>query len=266
MPSDGFTGSEPHCDAGRRPRAPGTLAVVADLITGPLFLWGAGAGLVGLLLSYGLRRREPDWGLVWGAAVVTALAATGFFRGGLVGSGPRGASSPLWHIAMAVLAVMFAAYGIQRLRTNWVGAIAVTVTIGGIWATVPDTERAAILIGVTAALAWAWWPTDWASPRFAGSLVIGLLLAWVALRGGEGRETGLLGALGSMTMLGWSAFALPQSRPGLVLLGHVALVAVWSRWAGLSTSSLTALAIGVSASVAVALVLQLVNRLMSRQA
>ena len=266
MPSVGFTGSEPHCDAVRRPRTPGTLTALSSLITGAPFLWGAGAGLVGLLLSYRLRERSPDWGLVWGVAVVAALAAAGFLRGGLVGSGSRGPSTPLWHIAIAVLAVIFAAYGIQRLRTNWVGASAVAVTIGGIWATVPDTERAAILIGVTAALAWAWWPADWASPRVAGSLVIGLILAWVALRGGVGRETGLLGALGSVTMLGWSAFALPQARPGLTLIGHVALVAVWSRWAGLSTSSLTALAIGISASVAVALVLHLVNRLMSRQA
>lgn len=241
------------------------MTALSSLITGAPFLWGAGAGLAGLLLSYRLRHRSPDWGLVWGAAVVIALVATGLLQGGVVGSGPRGPSTPLWEIAIAVLAAIFAVYGIQRLRTKWVGAIAVAVTIGGIWATVPDTERAAILIGVTAALAWAWWPAEWASPRFAGSLVIGFILAWVALRGGAGRETGLLGALGSMAMLGWSAYALPEARPGLTIAGHVVLVAVWSRWAGLSTSSATALAIGVSASLAVALVLQLVSHLMGRQ-
>jgi hypothetical protein len=221
--------------------------------------------LISLLLSYGLRKRSPDWGLVWGAAVVIAFVATGLLRGGVAGSGPRGASTPLWQIAISVLAALFAAYGIKRLRPGWVGAFAVAATIGGIWATVPDTERAAVLIGVTAALAWAWWPAEWASPRFAGSLAIGLLLAWVALRGGEGRETGWIGAVGSMATLGWSAFVLPESPRGLILAGHVALVAVWSRWAGLSTSSATALAIGVSASLAVALVLQLVSRLMGRQ-
>jgi hypothetical protein len=220
--------------------------------------------LIGLLSSYGLRKRSPDWGLVWGAAVVATIVATGLLRGGL-GSGPRGASTPLWQIAIAVLAALFAAYGIQRLRPGWVGAFAVAVTIGGIWGTVPDTERAAVLIGVTAALAWAWWPAEWASPRLAGSLMIGLLLAWVALRGGVGRETGWIGAVGSMAMLGWSAFALPEAPPGLILAGHVVLVAVWSRWAGLSTSSATALAIGVSASLAVALVLHLVSRLIGRQ-
>ncbi len=241
------------------------MTAVADLITGTPFLWGAGTGLVGLVFAFGLRKRSPDWGLVWGAAVVIAFVATGLLRGGVVGTGPRGGSTPLWQIAIAVLAAVIAAYGIQQLRTGWVGAFAVAITIGGIWATVPDTERAAVLIGVTAALAWAWWPAVWASPRFAGSLVVGLLLAWVALRGGVGRETGLIGAVGSIAMLGWTAFALPDAPPGLILAGHVALVAVWSRWAGLSTSSVTALLIGTSASLAVALVLQLANRLMSRQ-
>jgi hypothetical protein len=242
------------------------LTAVADLITGTPFLWGAGAGLIGLLSTYGLRKRAPDWGLVWGAAVVIAFVATGLLRGGLAGTGPRGAPTPLWQIALAFLVALVAAYGIQRLRIGWVGAFAVAVTIGGIWATVPDTERAAVLIGVTATLAVAWWPAEWASPRVAGSLVIGLVLAWVALRGGVGRETGWIGAMGSMATLGWTAFALPDAPPGLTLAGHVALVAVWSRWAGLSTSSVTALTIGVSASLTVALGLHLVSRRLRRQA
>ncbi|CAN5747743.1 hypothetical protein BH23ACT4_BH23ACT4_15310 [soil metagenome] len=241
------------------------MTVVADLITGTPFLWGAGTGLVGLLLSYGLRKLSVDWGLVWGAAVVVAFVGTGLLRGGFSGSGPRGASTPLWQVAITLLAALFAAYGIQRLRPNWVGAFAVAATIAGIWATVPDTERAAVLIGVTAAVAWAWWPAEWAAPRFAGSLIVGLLMAWVALRGGVGRETGWIGAVGSMSMLGWSALALPAMPPGLILAGHVVLVGIWSRWAGLSTSSATALVIGVTASLAVALVLHLVSRLIGRQ-
>lgn len=241
------------------------MTALADLISGTPFLWGAGAGLAGLLLSYAWRNRTADWGLVWGAAVAIAFVATGLFRGG-VGTGPRGASTPLWQIAIAVLAALFASYGLRRLRPDWVGAFALAATVGGIWATVPDTERAAVLVGVTAAVAWAWWPARWASPRVVGSLVIGLLLAWVALRGGAGRETGMIGAVGSISMLGWTAFALPDSPPGLVLAGHVVLVGVWSRWAGLSTSSATALAIGISASLAVALVLHLVTRLLGRQA
>jgi len=242
------------------------LTAIADLISGTPFLWGAGAGLVGLLLAYGLRKRSADWGLVWGAAVIIALGATGLLRGGLIGSGPRGGSTPLWQMAIAVLAALFAAYGIPRLQPACVGAFALAATIGGIWATVPDTERAAVLVGATAAVAWAWWPAKWAAPRVAGSVVVGLLLAWGALRGGVGRETGWIGAVGAMSMLGWTSFAFPDAPPGLILAGHVILVAVWSRWAGLTTSSTTALVIGVSASLAVALVLHLVSRLLGRQA
>lgn len=239
------------------------MTAVSDLLTGTQFLWGAGAGLIGLLLSYGLRKRSPDWGLVWAAAVLAALVTTGLVRGGLAGSG-RGASTSLWQIGVAVLAALIAAYGIQRLRTGWVGPFALAITIGGIWATVPDTERAAVLIGVTAALAWAWWPARWSVPGVSGALALGLLLVWVALRGGVGRETGWIGAVGSIAMLGWSAFALPRAHPGLTLAGHAVLVAVWSRWAGLSNSSVTALAIGVATSLAIAFVLQVVSRLMSR--
>ncbi|MEX1093579.1 MAG: hypothetical protein WEF28_10535, partial [Acidimicrobiia bacterium] len=57
-----------------------------------------------------------------------------------------------------------------------------------------------------------------------------------------------------------------QHEPHAYYFCAAALVAIWSRWAGLSTSSVTALAIGVSASLAVALVLQLVSRLIGRQA
>jgi hypothetical protein len=156
---------------------------------------------------------------------------------------------------------LFAAYGIHKLRDGSLGAGAVAISIAGIWATVPDTERVAVLVGVTAALAWAWWPAKWGAPRLAGALAVGLIVAWVATRAGMGRETGFLGAMGSLAMLGWSASALPLAMPGLTLAGHAALVAVWSRWAGLSTSSGTAVMIGVAASLGVAIVLQIVHRL-----
>jgi hypothetical protein len=267
-PSGGSTGNEPRCETPHDCRlAPrGTLTAIADLIVSTPFLWGAGTGLIGLLLSYGLRNRTADWGLVWGAAVVAAFVTTGLLGGGLTGSGGRGSSAPLWQAALAVLVALFAACGIHQLRDGWAGAIAVAISIGGIWATVPDTERVAVLVGVTAVLAWAWWPASWATPRVAGALVVGLVMAWVATRGGVGRETGWIGAMGSLGMLGWSALALPRRQPGFMLAGHAVLVAIWSRWAGMSTSTPTALIIGLSAALAVALTLQVVSRVLPRSA
>lgn len=238
------------------------MTAISDLIVSAQFLSGAGAGVVGLLLLYGFRHRRPDWGLVWGAAAIIAMAITGLLRGGLTDSSARGASTvPLWHTALGLAIGFFAAYGIHKLRENWLGAGAVAISVAGVWATVPDTERVAVLVGVTAAVAWAWWPASWAAPRLAGALTVGLIAAWVATRAGVGRETGFIGAMGSLGMLGWSALALPPTMPGLALAGHAVLVAVWSRWAGLSTSSGTAVLIGVAASLGVAVVLQIVSRL-----
>jgi hypothetical protein len=156
---------------------------------------------------------------------------------------------------------VFAAYGIHKLREGWLGAGAVAISIAGVWATVPDTERVAVLLGVTAAMAWAWWPAKWAAPQLAGALAVGLIAAWVSTRAGVGRETGFIGAMGSLGMLGWSASALPRAMSGLTLAGHALLVVVWSRWAGISTSSSKAVMIGVAASLGVAIVLQVISRL-----
>jgi hypothetical protein len=238
------------------------LTAISDLIVSAQFLSGAAAGLVGLLLLYGFRHRRPDWGLVWGAAVIIALATTGLLRGGLTDSGSRGAATiPLWQTGLGLVVGVFAAYGIHKLREGSIGAGAVAISVAGVWATVPDTESVAVMVGVTAALAWAWWPAKWATPHLVGALAIGLIAAWVATRAGVGRETGFIGAMGSLGMLGWSALAFPRSMPGLALAGHAVLVAIWSRWAGLSTSSGTAVMIGVAASVGIAIVLQIVSRL-----
>lgn len=238
------------------------MTAISDLIVSAQFLTGAGAGIVGLVLLYGFRHRPPDWGLVWGGAVIIALATTGLLRGGLADSGSRGASAiPLWETGLGLVVGVFAAYGIHKLRDGWLGAGAVAISIAGVWATVPDTERVAVLLGVTAAIAWAWWPAKWAAPQLAGALAVGLIAAWVSTRAGVGRETGFIGAMGSLGMLGWSASALPRAMPGLTLAGHAALVVVWSRWAGLSTSSSKAVMIGVAASLGVAIVLQVISRL-----
>jgi hypothetical protein len=261
--SGGYIANGRSCDhpgTGSPPRSPETLTAISDLIVSAPFLSGAGAGLVGLLLLFGFRYRRPDWGLVWGAAVIIALATAGLLGDGLTGPGPRGAPSiPLWQTVLGLVVGVFAAYGILKLRHGSIGAGAVAVSIAGVWATVPDTERVAVLIGVTAALAWAWWPATWAAPRLVGALAIGLITAWVATRAGVGRETGFIGAMGSLGVLGWSALAFPRSMPGLTLAGHAVLVAIWSRWAGLSASSSTAVVIGLSASLGVATVLQVIS-------
>lgn len=235
------------------------MTAIVGLLTSTEFLIGAGIGLIGIGLLYVLQDRFADWGIVWGAAVILALGSTGSLILEEVNPSRRGSfASPLM-IAVAALVAGMAALGIWRLRTLWTGAPALAISIAGIWATVPDTERLAVLMGVTSVVVWAWWPARWAAPKAAGAMAVGLVAVWLATRGEIGRETGWIGAMGSVSTLGVSAFALPQAHRGRWLAGHFSMVVVWSRWAGLVDSNTRAIAIGVFASLAVIVISHLFN-------
>lgn len=236
------------------------MTAIVGLLTSTEFLAGAGIGLIGLGLLYALPVRFADWGIVWGAAVIGALASTGWLIIEEVNPARRGPPASPTMVTVAALVAGIAAFGIWRLRTNWIGAPAVAISIAGIWATVPDTERLAVLMGVTAVLIWAWWPANWAAPNAAGALAVGLITAWLVTRGEIGRETGWIGAVGSLSMLGVSAFGLPRHHNGLWLAGHFALVLVWSRWAGLLDSNTTAILTGVLATLGVVVISHLLSR------
>lgn len=230
------------------------------LLTSTEFLTGAGIGLIGLGLLYVLPDSFADWGIVWGAAVIVALGSTGSLILEEVNPSRRGPPASPLMVTVAALVAGTVALGIWRIRRHWIGAPAVAISIAGIWATVPDTEPLAVLMGVTAVLVWAWWPAKWAAPKAVGALAVGLIAAWLVTRGEIGRETGWIGAMGSLSMLGVSAFALPQAHSGVWLAAHFTLVVVWSRWAGLLDSNTTAIATGVFASLAIVAISHLFTR------
>lgn len=219
------------------------MRAVLDLITGRQFLIGIGLGLVGLTATYLLRHRKADWGLIWtgsGLAAV-AFANVGRFRFDAVFEAP-------WALVLAFLAAAVAAAGVMRLKNDLLVVPALAVTLGGIWATVPDTEKVGALLGVSAVLVWGWVGTGWSRPRPAGAFAFGLLAALAVLYGGLSRDTAMVGGLGSLASLGLCAFVLPAAKPAVWIPTHLALVLVWSRWAGLSDSLTTALSIGLVAS------------------
>ncbi|REK21483.1 MAG: hypothetical protein DWQ40_03975 [Actinobacteria bacterium] len=231
------------------------MGALIDLVSGRQFLTGAAAGLAGAVLALALRRWKPDWGLIWSLATLGVLWSLGLLRGlGSVGSG-RGASVSFLAVTAAALIAAVTAYGIWRSRDIETAGPAVAISIAGIWATVPDTERAAVLMGVSAVLVLAWWPLRWSKPASLGATGLALLLAWVALTDGAARDTGLIGALGSMAAITSSATLVPARRPWIWLLGHLVVVVTWSRVAGLMASPVAAIATGsiVTAAVVAAL-------------
>ncbi|MDH3189837.1 MAG: hypothetical protein OEM39_04255 [Acidimicrobiia bacterium] len=219
------------------------MTAVLDLITGRQFLIGIGLGLVGLTATYLLRHKKADWGLIWTGSglVAVAFANVGRFRFDAVFEAP-------WAFVPAILAAAVAASGVMRLKNDLLVIPALAVTLGGIWATLPDTEKVGALLGVSAVLVWGWVGTGWSRPRLVGAFGFGLLTALAVLYGGLSRDTALIGGLGSLASLGLCAFVLPASKPAVWIPTHLALVLVWSRWAGLSNSLMTALGIGLVAS------------------
>ncbi len=224
------------------------MTAVFDLVTGRHFLYGALLGLAGLAILYALRRRRPDWGIVWSVAVVAAFVALGRLRFRFDQT-----IDMFWLVAM-LGAAAFAMSTVLRLKEKFVIGPALAISLAGVWATVPDTEKVAVLLGATAVMIWAWSFARWAYPGLLGAIGIGILVAWSATVGGLGRTTGMIGAIGSLATLGLSGWVLPVNKPAIWLTGHTLLVLVWSRWAGLTETPLTALAIGGGASAVIVLV------------
>lgn len=133
----------------------------------------------------------------------------------------------------------------------------VLLTAGGIYATVPDTEAARVLLAASLPLAALAWTSGMRLGR-GGALVLGGLLTWVIATGGVGRDGSVVGALAAAGLL----LADPAARAvaggsvldglkagrtrTLVVLGalQLALSLTASRIAGLEE---TALAAGVVA-------------------
>ena len=122
-----------------------------ELLGEPQFQTGFVIGLIALAAL--LIVRKAGWFLAWGLAALAALTWTGFLR-----SSPE---VPSWAIPAAALTVMASAvsfYAIMRRVPAWAAGIAFALWVLGVWGTVPDTERAAVTMGTTAALLPGLWP------------------------------------------------------------------------------------------------------------
>jgi hypothetical protein len=211
------------------------------------FLSGAVAGFAGLvvLLSVSLLRR--NWGLVWAAAVVSATSILGMADWAVI---QPAISRRAWILPLLVAALVLGGIGLLRSAPPY-PALSAAMVVAGVWATVPDTERITIQLGVTASMLWISWPVGIAKVGRLGALLLPVVVCWAGVIGGVGRDGSVMGALGVVGTLAW--FLLPdrlRPRNGVHgVLFHALLVVVWSRIAGMAESAATAAVLGVTISV-----------------
>lgn len=177
-----------------------------DLIGQPEFQSGFVVGLVGLVLVLLLRR--VGWLLVWGVAAFGALAWVGLLHGTEV--------APDWGLAavgLTALAAAAAYFVLLRQVPAWSVGLAFALWVLGVWGTVPDTERAAVVMGVTAAMLPALWPGLRVRTGWEGVLVAVAALGFVAITDGSARPMSIIGVLGMVGMPVTAAATLHWLRP-----------------------------------------------------
>lgn len=220
----------------------------------PWLVGGALAILVGSGLGSVLRVRAGLWPLLLapGGGTIAWLAFDG----------------PLWARLVVLVAVTVGgalAAEFQKGHTRaGTGSLLLLVSAAGIFGTVPDTEHALVLLGATVPLAIAGWPLRWTTPGRIDLPVWVAVAVWTGATGGMGRNTSIVGGVGSLGLLVLEPIVRRVSGrrrpvggagtppPLEELILHLVLVVVASRVAGLSTSILVAVAVVAVANSAVA--------------
>ena len=211
-------------------------------------------------------------------AVTAVLALPGaWIVTGATGLDQRGAGLVL--VAAIALAGALAGAADHDYQELGLGPILMLATLAGAYATVPETERALIVLGVALPLVVLGWPWPLASLGRAGATATVGLLAWIAVIDGSTRAGSTVGAMACLGVLLVEPVAgmlrshpvlcridrlgdgrSDKERDGLatwrtalpIVVVHLVLVAVASRIAGFRSSAWEAAAIaGVALVVAV---------------
>ncbi|MGA8040298.1 MAG: hypothetical protein WCA93_09360 [Acidimicrobiia bacterium] len=256
-----------------------SLETLVDLLTRPEFLFGLVVGCLALGFLYLVTEsgRRGWWGLsVAGAAALVielvgdrniglligwlALATGGWllarddhigFLGwipvtaGAIVVGWRGVFDTLW-VALATPIVIVAigwalARWSRRLPHRLIGPM-FAISAFGIWVTVPETEMARILLGVSVPLALGTLKPIEARLSTAGAFALAGVMVWVVATGGEERGASVIGgwaAIGALALLpliesGVNHFL--ERKMWLALALQTAIVLVSTRVIGLWTA------------------------------
>ena len=205
------------------------------------------------------------------AAVAAVLAVPGAWL--VAGAAGLDQTPRLLLVAAIALGGALVAAADHDYRHIGLGPVLVVATMAGAYATVPDTERAVIVLGATVPLAVLGWPWPLARLGRAGSLATVGLLAWVAVTDGITRAGSTVGAIACLGVFlvepvvgllrggaGRRPALPPASGDGLaawpaalpVIGVHLVLVAIAARVAGFRSSAVEAAGIaGLAMVVAV---------------
>lgn len=160
----------------------------------------------------------------------------------------------------------------RRWEGQGVAPAMLALSAVGVYFTVPDTEEAMVLLGVSAPIALLGWPLCLARIGTGGSFAVMGLLSWTVAEGGYGRHSSIVGGLACVGLFaveplvglaarvdGWRRSRSPLVPLGVMAL-HLALVFVASRVAGLRLTVPAALAIVAAELVVAAGVLASLSR------
>jgi hypothetical protein len=177
-----------------------------------------------------------------GWLVVALGAAVVVTRGGL--------TDQVWVRALNAIVILAAGAALtawaRRLPHHLIGPM-VAVSAFGIWATVPETEMARAMLGVTIPMAMATTRPTEARLFPAGAFAVSGLFAWVAASGGEARPASIIGGWACLGLLIILPYCRPdpsdlaESRPWVVFGIHAVVVLLASRVIGLWESTLPAM-------------------------
>jgi hypothetical protein len=158
--------------------------------------------------------------------------------------------APLVITATVVGGTLVADFDRRHAERGW-SVVMLAVSVVGIYFTVPDTERALVLLGASLPLVLLGWPFALASLGTVGAYPAVGALAWTAAYEGRGRHSAIVAGVACLGLFvveplvrllkfGASTFldALPQRSWVIipVATAHLALVFVASRVAGLRTA------------------------------
>lgn len=191
--------------------------------------------------------------------------------GGLFGKGlitRPSAGDRLGLVTIAIGATLLA-YGMRPNQSTWVLVLAPPITVGmalairswrdlplhrhlgivtgvtafGIWATVPDTEAARVLLGAAMVLSVATYAPLRARISSGGAFSLSGMVVWISATGGVERPGSIIGAWACVGLLVlapvlWNRLA--ELSTALVLSGHAIWVLLSSRVFGFFQSALAA--------------------------